>query len=117
VIAAIAAPIEADACRHEHGVGPRRQQHHLVDVAIGAVVGLGIIGELAPGLAAILGLEQRALLDRGVDALRRARIEHHHLGVGDARRLREGPVFGARYLAQRRKLAPAFDGLHREDVS
>jgi hypothetical protein len=26
----IAAPIEADACRHEHRVRPRRQQHHLV---------------------------------------------------------------------------------------
>ena len=107
VIAAIATPIEADACRHEHGVGPRRQQQHLVDVAIGAVVGLGIVGELVPGLAAILGLEQRALFDRGVDALRRTRIGHHHLGVGDVRRLWERPVFGARHLAQRWKLAPA----------
>ena len=42
---------------------------------------------IALALAAILGLEQRDLLDRGVDALRRARIERYHLGVGDMRRL------------------------------
>src|SRR6185437_2738045 len=77
-----------------------------MQILIGAVGLARVIRLLAPGLAAILRLEQRALLDRGEEMLRIARIERQHLGVRDMRRRREGPGL-VLLRADRRLLGPA----------
>src|SRR5579862_7740321 len=105
--AGIHAAIGAAAHGHEHALRLGWRDEDLMQILEGAMIRPRIIGELAPALAAIEGLEHRALLDRGIEMLRIARVDGEHFGMRDMRRRREGPVL-VLLLADRRQLLPAF---------
>src|SRR5271166_448037 len=77
-----------------------------MDVAEELVVWARVAVKLTPRSSAVPRQQQRTLLDRDIERVWIARIEHHHLGMRQVRRRRKGPVFRAGHLAQRRQSDP-----------